>query len=303
MTPTDKVSLIHNPVSGGARGGVLLRRVEELLARECIHVVPVATERPGHAAELARLLADGADRLLVLGGDGTLSEAANGVLALPPERRPVLGFLPGGTGNDFLRDFGIFRIEDAARAIGAGRTVSFDAVDVRWAAGQRYSINVLGCGLAAKAGARFGKSLRWLGKKGYNVAAAIEIATMRSCPTSLVLDRREIRGHFPLVMACNSVHTGGGMPMAPQADPTDGLLDVLWAQDIGKLDTFRLFATRLPKGEHLKSSRVHIERAAHGRLEPEEPSPLLIDGEIVATTPADFQVIPCALRLLALSSA
>ncbi|MEK6975607.1 MAG: diacylglycerol kinase family protein [Candidatus Thermoplasmatota archaeon] len=293
------VPLIHNPVSGSARGGLLLRKVEGLLALKGIQVTPVATQRAGHALELARDLAADHGTLLVLGGDGTLSEAANGILSLPPSKRPSLGFLPGGTGNDFLRDFGILTIEDAARAIGAGRTVAVDAVDVRWDGGRHFSINVLGCGLAAKAGARFGKSFRWLGKKGYDVASAIEIATMKACPTRLVLDGREIKGDFPLVMACNSVHTGGAMPMAPNAKPTDGLLDVLYVHDIGKLEILGLLATKLRKGEHIKSPKVTIERAAHVRVEPATPSPLLVDGEILGTTPVEFKVMPGALKLLA----
>jgi diacylglycerol kinase (ATP) len=296
----ESVPLIHNPVSGSARGGVLLRKAESLLALKGVPVKPVATERAGHATDLARDLARaGHKTLLVMGGDGTLSEAANGVLPLPAAQRPTLGFIPAGTGNDFLRDFGIQDLETAARVIGEGKTVAVDAVDVRWDGGRHYGINVLGCGLAAKAGARFGKSFRWLGKKGYDVAAAVEIATMKACPTRLVLDGREIRGDMPLVMACNSVHTGGKMPMAPDADPTDGLLDVLYVQDLGKAAILDLLATKLRKGLHVRNPKVHIERAAKVRVEPRDPSPLLIDGEIHGTTPAEFTVMPGAFRLLA----
>ncbi|MEA3165532.1 MAG: hypothetical protein QOJ26_389, partial [Thermoplasmata archaeon] len=173
--------LIHNPVSGSARGGLLLRKAENLLALKGVPVEAVATERAGHATELARDLAkQGHKTILVLGGDGTLSEAANGILALPKAQRPTLGFLPGGTGNDFLRDFAITDLESGANAIGAGKTVAVDGVDVRWPGGSHFSINLVGSGLAAKAGARFGKSFRWLGPKGYDVAAAIEIATMKA---------------------------------------------------------------------------------------------------------------------------
>lgn len=296
----ESVPLIHNPVSGSARGGVLLRKAEALLALKGVPVKPVATERAGHATTLARDLAlAGHKTVLVLGGDGTLSEAANGILPLPAGKRPTMGFIPGGTGNDFLRDFGIADLETAAKVIGEGKTVAVDAVDVRWDGGQHYSINVLGCGLAAKAGARFGKSFRWLGPKGYDVASAIEIATMKACPTRLVLDGRTIQGDFPLVMACNSVNTGGAMPMAPDADPTDGKLDVLYVQDIGKAEILGLLATKLRKGLHVKNRHVHIERAAKVWVEPADPSPLLIDGEIIGTTPAEFTVMPGAFRLLA----
>jgi diacylglycerol kinase (ATP) len=294
-----RTPLIHNPVSGSARGGVLLRKVEALLAVQGVEVRAVPTERAGHAAELARQLALENERVLVLGGDGTLSEAANGILSLPAADRPAVGFLPGGTGNDFLRDFGIRSVEDAARAIGAGKQRAVDAVDVRWDGGRHWSINILGCGLAARAGDRFGRSLRWMGKPGYDVAAAIEIATMKACPTKLVLDGKEVRGDFPLVMACNSVHTGGAMPMAPQASPTDGLLDVLTVQDIGKLEIMDLLVTKLRKARHVLNPKVKIRRAAKVFVEPATASPLLVDGEILGRTPAEFTVAPGAFRLLA----
>jgi diacylglycerol kinase (ATP) len=296
----DKVPLIHNPVSGSARGGVLLRKVEALLAVQGVPVEPVATRHAGHATELARDLAkSGHKAVLALGGDGTLSETANGILGLPKAQRPTLGFLPGGTGNDFLRDFALTDVEAAARAIGAGKTVDVDAVDVRWPGGSHFSINLVGSGLAAKAGARFGKSFRWLGPKGYDVAAAIEIFTMKACPTKLVLDGKDFSGDLPLVIAMNSVHTGGAMRMAPDAKPTDGLLDVVTVQDIGKRQIMDLLATKVRKGLHVKDSHVTIRRAAKVHIEPDDPSPLLLDGEIVGSTPVDLTVLPGAFRLLA----
>ena len=138
-----------------------------------------------------------------------------------------------------------------------------------------------------------------MGKAGYDVAAAIEIATMRACPTRLTLDGHLIEGDFPLVMACNSVHTGGRMPMAPDADPTDGLLDVLTVEDEGKLGILDLLATKLRKGKHVLNPHVKIRRASTVRVEPRDPSPLLIDGEIHGSTPAEFTVLPGAFRIFA----
>ena len=293
------VPLIHNPVSGSARGGVLLRKVVALLNLKGVQVEPIPTRHAGHATELARELGAKHDRILVLGGDGTLSEAANGVLSLPAERRPTLGFIPGGTGNDFLRDFGIRTIEDAARAIGAGKTVAVDAVKVTWPGGERWSINLVASGLAAKAAERFGKSLRWMGKKGYDVAAAIEIATMKACPTDLTLDGSLVQADLPLVIACNSVHTGGAMPMAPDATPTDGVLDVVTVQDTSRLGILDLLATKVRKGKHVHHPNVKIRRAAHVIIAPRDQSPLNIDGEVIGHTPVELRVVPGAFRLLA----
>ncbi|HLF16252.1 MAG TPA: diacylglycerol kinase family protein [Candidatus Thermoplasmatota archaeon] len=296
----DAVPLIHNPAAGGGRGLLRLREAEALLAVKGVTVRAIPTERPGHATGLARdLAAEGHRRLLVLGGDGTLSEAANGILGLPAGRRPELGFLPAGTGNDFLRDFGVLDLATAAQGIALGRVTAVDAARVTWPGGSRFIINVLGTGLAAKAGDRCNRQFKWLGRKGYDVAAMVELARMRETPTRLVLDGVEIHGDFPLIMACNSVHTGGAMKMAPAARPTDGLLDVLTVEGVGSLGLLGLLTRHLRKGTHVRHPGVKIRRAARLRIEPRDPSPLLLDGEVMGTTPVEAEVIPGALRLLA----
>ena len=186
-----------------------------------------------------------------------------------------------------------------ATRIGDGRTVAVDAVRVSWPGGEHWSINLVASGLAAKAAERFTRSLRWVGKKGYDVAAAIEIATMRACPTDLTLDGQLVQADLPLVIACNSVHTGGAMPMAPEAKPTDGVLDVVTVQDTSKLGVLDLLATKLRKGLHVHHPNVKIRKAAHVRIAPRDPSPLNIDGEVLGHTPAELKVVPGAFRLLA----
>lgn len=295
-----KVPLIHNPAAGGGRGLLRFRKAESLLALKGIEVEPHATERPGHATELARQLAgEGHSSLFVLGGDGTLSEAANGILQLPAKARPNLGFLPAGTGNDFLRDFGVTDLETAVRAIGHGRTTAVDAMQATWPGGSRFVINVCGTGLMAKAADRCNRQFKWAGRKGYDMAAMIELARMSHTPTRLVLDGRERSGDFPLVAVCNSVHTGGGMKMAPGAKPTDGLLDVLVVEGAGPLELLTLLATKLRAGKHVENPKVRIERAANVKILPQDPSPLMLDGEVLGQTPVEFQVLPGALKLLA----
>jgi diacylglycerol kinase (ATP) len=294
------IPLINNPKAGGSRGLVRLREAESLLALKGIEVKPVNTERPGHATELARKLAeDGAETVLVLGGDGTLSEAANGILQLPEAERPRLGFLPAGTGNDFLRDFGVFDLETAARNIALGRETRVDAAHVTWPGGERFMINILGTALAAKSVDRCNRKYKWMGKRGYDAAAMVEIARTRDTPTRIVLDGAEVRGDFPLVIVCNTVHTGGAMKMAPGAKPTDGVFDVVTVEGAGPLHLLYLLAAKLRKGEHVNDAKVRIRRAANISIEPRDPSPLLIDGEVMGTTPVEARMMPGALRLLA----
>lgn len=294
-----KVPLIHNPAAGGGRSLLRFKEAVSLLALKGIDIEPVATERPGHATELAHKLAGRHDTLIVLGGDGTLSEAANGILTLPANARPRLGFMPAGTGNDFLRDFGVVDLESAAQAIALGRTTAVDAVDVTWPGGQRFAINICGTGLTATPADLCNRQFKWMGKRGYDIASLIELMRMRTPPTRLTLDGKEQRGDYPLVVVCNSVHTGGAMKMAPQAKPTDGLLDVLTAEGAGRLELAYLLLTKLRKGTHVESPKIRIQRARHVRVEPREPSPLMLDGEVLGTTPVEMRVLPGALKLLA----
>lgn len=299
-SPSEPIPLICNPAAGGGRGKSRLDDAKALLAKRGITVAVSPTKAPGHATELAReLAAAGHKTVLVLGGDGTLSEAANGVLGLPAAQRPTFGFLPAGTGNDFLRDFGILDLEGAVAAVAAGRTVAADAAEATWDDGSRFCLNVCGTGLMAKAADRCNRQFKWLGRKGYDAAAMVELARMRPTPTRLVLDGQETRGDYPLVAVCNSVNTGGGMRMAPAASPKDGLLDVLVVEGAGAMELLMLLATKLRKGEHVLNPKVRVERAAHVRIEPATPGPLMLDGEVMGSTPVEFQVLPGALRLLA----
>ncbi len=207
--------------------------------------------------------------------------------------------MPAGTGNDFLRDFGILDLDGAVAAIARGRTTMVDAAKATWPDGSRFVINVSGTGLMAKAADRCNRQFKWLGRKGYDAAAMVELAKMRASRTRLTLDGRTIDGDYPLVAVCNSVNTGGGMMMAPGAKPTDGLLDVLVVEGAGALELLNLLATKLRKGRHIENKKVRIEKAATIRIEPDTVGPLMLDGEVMGTTPVEFQVLPGALRLLA----
>lgn len=294
-----KVPFIHNPAAGAGRGLVRFRKAEAMLALKDIQVEPHPTQAPGHATALARELArDGHERIFVLGGDGTLSEAANGILSVPAGQRPTLGFLPAGTGNDFLRDFGVHDLQSAVQAIHQGRVTQVDAGEATWDGGSRFVINVCGTGLMAKAADRCNRQFKWAGRKGYDLAAMVELARMRTTPTRLTLDGVAHDGDYPLVAVCNSVHTGGAMPMAPGAKPTDGLFDVLVVEGASAAELLGLLALKLRKGQHV-GGKVRIERAKVVRIEPRHPSPLMLDGEVMGRTPVEFRILPGALRILA----
>lgn len=295
----EPVPIIHNPASGGGRGRVRFREAEAILAVKGVEVEPHQTERPGHATTLARQLAEaGHKTIYVFGGDGTFSEAANGVRELPRAKRPTFGILPSGTGNDFLRDFGVTDLHEAIRRITAGRARPVDTARYTDPSGvPRWSINVFGTGFAAEAADLTNRRLKWVGRQAYNVAVLAKLASLSPTPTHLRIDDEELDGDYPLVMVCNTIHTGGAMRMAPDARTDDGLLDVLTLEGVGRRELMGLLL-KLRDGTHVHHPKVTVRRAKRIHIEPERNGPLLVDGEVTGTTPVDVEVEKHALRVL-----
>lgn len=292
--------LIYNPAAGGGRGVERFEETKALLAERRIAVDPVATQFPRHATELAESLArEGHKTIFVLGGDGTLSEAANGILR--SGKRPTLGFLPAGTGNDFLRDFEVLKRKQAIDRIALGTARGIDAVRVRYTDDdgdqERYSINIFGVGFAAQAADITNRRYKWAGGQAYNLGVLTKLLGYRPTPTRLVLDGKEEHGDYPMVMVCNSIHTGGAMKMAPMARPDDGWLDVLTVQDVGRIELVKLL-TQVRDGLHVSHPGVTMRRAKSIEIEPETPSPLLADGEVYGGTPVRLDIMKGALKVL-----
>lgn len=296
----EPVPLIYNPAAGGGKGEERFKEAQSLLAERRIAVEPVATQFPRHAEELAEQLArDGRKRIFALGGDGTLSETANGVLR--SGKTPTLGFLPAGTGNDFLRDFEILKRRQAVDRIALGEPRGIDAARIRYEQGgeerTRYSINIFGIGFAAQAADVTNRRYKWAGGQAYNLGVVHRLVGFGPTPTRMVLDGEDLSGDYPMVMVCNSIHTGGAMKMAPMARPDDGWLDVLTVERLGRLELLRLFM-QVREGTHVSHPKVTMRRAKHIELEPEIAGPLLADGEVYGSTPVDVKLQPGALRVL-----
>ncbi len=297
--PDGPVPLIYNPAAGGGRGRMRFKEAEALFALRDIELEAIPTEHPGHATDLAYELSGTSKVLFVMGGDGTLSEASEGVLNAGHD--PLLGFIPAGTGNDFLREFGFQDRLQAIDRITMGRPRRIDAAKLQYGTDgdirTRHWINIFGTGFAAQAAATANQRFKWAGGQAYNLGVLSELMRLKASPTRVVLDGVEHTGNYQMVMVCNSVHTGGAMQMAPMARPDDGLLDVLTVEGVGKAELIRLLA-KVRDGGHVSHHKVRFDRAKKIHIEPTRPSPLLVDGEVMGTTPVDIDVMPGALQIL-----
>ncbi len=293
--------MIINPAAGGGACGERAQAAISKLASRGIEIQPHRTTRPGHATELARRLqASGHDVLLCAGGDGTAYEVVNGLFT-PPSGRPTprLGMLPLGTGNSFLKDF---QIETEARAIDAvadGRVRPVDVVKADLDSGVLHYINLLSIGFTSDVGATTNRWFKSLGAAGYAVATVLEVARLRARRFPISLDGGPFDERPADFLSFNNSRcTGGNMIMAPDADPSDGQLDVIRVGDLGRVSLLRTFP-KIYEGKHLEHPSNESARAAHVRLRLEGPVDLMVDGEIVRARLDALTVLPGALEIFA----
>ena len=299
---TDTVFVV-NPASGN---GATARRWPEIAHRAAAHGVQgeaLLTQRPGHAAELAgAAAANGAGLLVVVGGDGTVNEAVNGLLRA--QRTEVeLALLPQGTGDDFARSFKIPGDLEDALATAAGSNVR--AVDVgrarfrSWdgAETERYFANFAGAGISGAIAKRGAETSRRLGARpAYFWATVAVFVRWRPVDVRVQIGDETREGPMYEALVANGGYAAGGMWVAPQAVVDDGLFDAVLIKDVTKPEFVATFP-KIYRGKHVGHPKVEILRASTVAVDADTPLPVVLDGEQPGTTPARFDVVPRALKL------
>jgi YegS/Rv2252/BmrU family lipid kinase len=275
------------------------------------------TETQGEGRVLAARGAREGRRLIVAcGGDGTISEVANGILESGCGDDVELGILPSGTGGDFRRSLRIpARTADAARLLRNGRTRRMDVGRVTYlnhagAEESRYFLGVASMGMSTdiieRVKGRNSRSLpatrsSWLGGK-LSFAVATVQSTLSSNKTNVIVqldDAPERRLTVSNLCVANARYFGGGMKVAPMAVLDDGQLDVVAIGDLGALKILTN-AHKLYRGTHLEMEQVHHAHArtvtARSAWKNDEVE-IEIDGELPGRLPAKFEILPRALRV------
>jgi diacylglycerol kinase (ATP) len=296
--------MIVNPASGGGRTA---RQWPEIARRARSHGLDVdvrVTERRGHAVELARAATEQAVPLvLAVGGDGTVSEVANGLAGVAGSTE--LAVVQRGSGCDFGRTFGIPKDTDRALTIAAtaaARTIDLGRVEFAGRDGEsqsRYFANIASAGLTGVAADRVNRGGKPLGATvAFAWAAIATFVSYRNTRFHVQIDDEQIDQVCNNAIVANCRYFAGGMKILPDADPSDGLLDVLVWGDVSKADLARNLH-KLYRGTHVGHPKATFRRARRVMVTPESPLPIEVDGEQPGLTPATFEVVPSALRLRA----
>jgi len=214
-----------------------------------------------------------------------------------------LATIPIGTGMDFIRTHGIGRrFDDAVRAAVHGTTRVIDAGRVHhrtWEGAEavRWFANVGSVGMSGAVAQRAnGMSKALGGKATFFYALTRVFLEWENTEVVVRFDEGERRGRMHDVVVANGVWHGGGMKLAPDAEPDDGLFDVVLIGDVSKLD-FVTTAPKIYRGTHVHHPKVEVVRSARVEVDAEEHLPIEVEGEQVGTTPAAFEVVPGALRV------
>jgi YegS/Rv2252/BmrU family lipid kinase len=296
----DRFLAIVNPAAGGGRAAKLAGPALARLREKKLHVDVIASTGPRHAAQLAReAYAQGYRRFLAVGGDGTAHEIINGIYGRAGNtERIALGFLPFGTGNSFLRDFTQDGAEAALEAILAGRTRRADLLRLTHAQGRILSFNLLSLGFTAEVGALANRRFKSLGHLGYLLGVIVGVLRLHRLVFKLRCDDDpewdERRSLF--LAFSNSKYTGGTMLIAPEADPSDGLIEYVRWGPIGRFDLLRTLP-KLYDGSHIKhpmASRRSVKRVEFDVLVPID---VMIDGEIITLECRSLDVVPGAIDI------
>ncbi|MGH9703802.1 MAG: diacylglycerol/lipid kinase family protein, partial [Candidatus Acidiferrales bacterium] len=245
--------------------------------------------------------AQGYNCFLAVGGDGTAFEIVNGLFPRDTARpRPSLGFLPLGTGNSFLRDFTSRGAEHAVEALLAGRRRACDVLRLTHSRGELYFINLLTLGFAADVAYLVNRRFKRLGELGYILGVLVCLARLNRRAFPLRVDQQaSLDQRRCLFLAfSNSKFTGGKMMIAPNADPSDGLIEYVRWGPIRRLGLIRNFST-LFTGEHIHhplASRSSVRRID---FDLEGPVEVTLDGDSMHLECKSVEVVPGALDVLA----
>jgi YegS/Rv2252/BmrU family lipid kinase len=304
---TARTLVIANPKS---QNRAILRRLKPLEAKLRSALGPLDiefTRAPRDAERIAREgVRSGIERIIVAGGDGTLSEVVTGLLSAQLGDYAVIGLLPLGTASDFARGLGQTADVDAAiERLATGKTSRVDAGRVTYRTDERqevtgYFANIASFGLSGVVSKLVNRASKVFGgRMSYMIGTVRGVARHRSDPVSISVDG-ELVFDGPLSMAAvaNGPYFGGGMRVAPNARIDDGVFDWVVVPGMSRLSLLGKFPL-LYSGSHIRDPQILQGRgrvieacgvAGSIRLD--------VDGESLGVLPVRFELLPDAITLI-----
>ncbi len=297
-----RTRLIVNPHSDQGHTLVILPQITGTLQQLAIDFDVVQTEAPGHAVELAQqAVADGVERVVAVGGDGTCNEIANGLaLVADEDGSAIMGLIPSGSGNDWAVSLGIpLDVTEACAVLKNGSEHVIDMGRVTVDNTARFFVNIVGLGLDAEV-AQDTQRTTWLRGFPRYLLSVFRVLIAGQWPYSAKFCYSGQQHQQPLVLLAvgNGTRAGGGFLLTPDAKMDDGLFDICHAPKMSRLRLLNLLPKTL-KGTHIYHSLVTMARSDTVDVLVENGIPGHIDGETlcVAGRQFKFEILPGVLRV------
>lgn len=305
-----KVRVIINPRAGSGKAERKILSIENALRRYGLSHEIARTAGPGDATRLAALaIEDGVGVVAIVGGDGTINEASQAFVEAHGKgggALPDLALIPAGTGGDLRKTFGLSNdVDDAIRRIahptrtpldlGVLRLSNHDGAEV-----VRGFANIASFGISGITDRLVNEAPKWMGgTMAFLLGSVRANFAYRNAPVRVKVDGKPLfEGRIFLVAIANGRYFGGGMKIAPSADPSDGKFEIIVLGDLGFFESFGL-ATKVYRGTHLAMAKARVAAGTMIEAEALDGSEVLldVDGETPGRLPLTATVLPSALHV------
>ena len=274
----EKLLFIYNPHAGRGQVRGKLAEILNAFTKAGVLVTAYPTQGPGDAAQAARELAPGFDRVACCGGDGTLHEVVTGLMDLPEGSRPPVGYLPAGTTNDYARNLKLPRgMEEMAALAASGGPRPVDIGRL----GERWFIYVAAFGLFTDVAYNTPQQFKnAFGHLAYVLKGVSELGTLKGYPLRVEHDGGVLEGEYLYGMVSNTVSVGGilGLP-SDEVVLDDGLLELVLVEKPRTVAQMNAVIYALAKQEYSADSGVVGLHSSRFHITCGEPVPFTLDGE------------------------
>lgn len=286
---------IINPAAGSRnRSREYSRIIADTCRRRKINYRIEVSRSPGHCRKLAEFAAKSGKeyRIYACGGDGTLNEIVSGIAGAP---NVAVTLFAAGSGNDFIRIFNDPKPFRDLNALLDCEEARFDLI----ACNNAYALNIMSVGLDARVGtnvASFKRIPLLQGFRAYALSALISVIKGIGEHYRVEINGRTVDREQTLVCACNGRYYGGGFNPVPEADPCDGMLDVLLVKKVSRVKVAAAIK-KYKNGQYAHfPDLIHHEKTNHLVIHCDKPTPVNLDGELQYAEVLDIRVIPKAIR-------
>jgi YegS/Rv2252/BmrU family lipid kinase len=302
-----KVKLILNPMADLGRAWKTANDLRPIAQEFKGQLTWSGTVYPTHAIELAKQAAEeGCDLVIAMGGDGTVHEVVNGLMQIPADRRPSMGIVPIGSGNDFAYAMGI--TEKPARALAhALKAENIQPVDIGLITDENgrteFFDNTLGIGFDAVVTIRSHKLPIVKGFLMY-LTAVIQTIILNHNPAKMQIETETEKWTEDIIMLalCNGPREGGGFILSPNSKNNDGKMEFLTVNKVSRATMFRLIPEFI-KGTHMHFKQIRMGEFKTFAITSDLPLYIHVDGEIYTSFGSNlhkvnFEILPQALKVV-----